>query len=165
LGSRPALYRIMPNLAVAIGEGVVALAPDDEEDIGRAEEMKELLSCLGTVEILPERYFDVVTAVAGSGPGFLAVVIEGLEDGAVRSGLSREVARAFVRQTALGAALLLMESTASAAELKDRVSSPGGTTIAGLAVLEDRGVRGALVRAVEAATDRGKQLRTEARRG
>jgi pyrroline-5-carboxylate reductase len=165
LGPGPRVFRIMPNLAVAIQEGAVALAPEEGADDPSVEDVRTLFSCLGTVEVLAEKYFDVVTAVAGSGPGFLAVVVEGLEDGAVRSGLPRDVARAFVRQTTLGTARLLMGSTESAAELKDRVSSPGGTTIAGLAVLEDRGVRGALVRAVEEATERGKQLRAEARRG
>ncbi|MHB1343062.1 MAG: pyrroline-5-carboxylate reductase [Thermoleophilia bacterium] len=162
-GPAPLLFRIMPNLAVAVGEGVVALAAEEGPADGAAAEshlhaLRSLFGCLGVVEILGERYFDVVTAVTGSGPGFLALVLEGLEDGAVRAGLPRQVARAFVRQTAAGTAKLLQEGTASAAELKDRVSSPGGTTIAGLAVLEDRGVRGALLRAVEAAADRGRQL-------
>lgn len=162
-GPSPLLFRIMPNLAVAVGEGVVALAAEEGlADAGAVEghlhALRSLFGCLGVVEFLGERYFDVVTAVTGSGPGFLALVLEGLEDGAVRAGLPRQVARAFVRQTAAGTAKLLQEGTSSAAELKDRVSSPGGTTIAGLAVLEDRGVRGALLRAVEAAADRGRQL-------
>lgn len=162
-GPSPLLFRIMPNLAVAIGEGVVALAAEERPtDAGSVEAhvvaLRALFGCLGAVEILDEQYFDVVTAVTGSGPGFLAVVLEGLEDGAVRAGLPRHVARGFVRQTAVGTARLLQEGSGSAAELKDQVSSPGGTTIAGLAVLEDRGVRGALLRAVEAAAERGRQL-------
>lgn len=158
VGVSPKLYRIMPNLAVAVGEGVVALAPEDGTDKGALERVRSLFSCLGSVEILSEEYFDAVTAVAGSGPGFLAVVFEALEDGAVRSGLARSVARVFVRQTALGTARMLMDMPGSAAELKDKVTSPGGTTIAGLGILEDRGVRGALIRAVEAATERGSRL-------
>ena len=158
LGAGPDLYRIMPNLAVATGEGVIALAPDEGTPPERSAEVRSLFLGLGAVEILPEHLFDVVTAVAGSGPGFLALVLEGLEDGAVRGGLPRVVARRFVRQMARGTAGLLLTDQGSAAALKDRVSSPGGTTIAGLAVLEDRGVRGALLRAVEAATERGRQL-------
>lgn len=167
-GPSPVLFRIMPNLAVAIGEGVVALAveersaqePSAQDPSAEAHlpALRSLFGCLGVVEVLGENYFDVVTAVTGSGPGFLALVLEGLEDGAVRAGLPRHVARAFVRQTAVGTAKLLREETGSAADLKDRVSSPGGTTIAGLAVLEDRAVRGALLRAVEAAADRGRGL-------
>lgn len=158
LGTGPDLYRIMPNLAVVSGEGVIALAPDEGTPPERTADLKSLLLGLGAVEVLPEDLFDVVTAVAGSGPGFLALVLEGLEDGAVRGGLPRVVARRFVRQMARGTAGLLLNDQDSAAALKDRVSSPGGTTIAGLAVLEDRGVRGALLRAVEAATERGRQL-------
>jgi len=158
LGAGPDLYRIMPNLAVATGEGVIALAPDEGTPPVRSEGVKGLFLDLGAVEVLPEHLFDVVTAVGGSGPGFLALVLEALEDGAVRGGLTRVVARRFVRQMARGTAGLLLDDPDSAATLKDRVSSPGGTTIAGLAVLEDRGVRGALLRAVEAATERGRQL-------
>jgi len=150
-GASPKLYRIMPNLAVAVGEGVVALASEDGTDGATVEGLRSLLSCLGSVEILSEEYFDAVTAVSGSGPAFLALVLEALEDGAVPSGLARSVARVFVRQTALGTARMLMDTPGSAAELKDKVTSPGGTTVAGLAVLEDRGVRGALLRAVPSA--------------
>jgi len=158
LGAGPYLYRIMPNLAVATGEGVIALAPDEGTPPERTVEVRSLLVGLGAVEVLPENLFDVVTAVGGSGPGFLALVLEALEDGAVRGGLTRVVARTFVRQMARGTSGLLLDDADSAAALKDRVSSPAGTTIAGLAVLEDRGVRGALLRAVEAATERGRQL-------
>lgn len=158
LGAGPALYRIMPNLAVALGEGVIALAPESGTSPERSAAIKALFARLGAVELLSEELFDVVTAVSGSGPGFLALVLEALEDGAVRGGLPRTVARRFVRQMARGTAGLLLDDPGSAAVLKDRVSSPGGTTIAGLAVLEDRGVRGAILRAVEAATERGRQL-------
>jgi pyrroline-5-carboxylate reductase len=158
LGAGPALYRIMPNLAVALGEGVIALAPESGTPPERSAAVKALFALLGAVELLSEELFDVVTAVGGSGPGFLALVLEALEDGAVQGGLPRTVARRFVRQMARGTAGLLLDDPGSAAVLKDRVSSPGGTTIAGLAVLEDRGVRGALLRAVEAATERGRHL-------
>ncbi len=158
LGPEATLYRIMPNLAVAVREGVVALAAEADADQASTAELLSLFSCLGSAQVLAEHYFDVVTAVSGSGPAFLAVVLEALEDGAVRSGLPRDVARVFVRQMATGTARMLMDTPGSAADLKDMVSSPGGTTMAGLAVLEDQGVRGALLRAVEAATERGRQL-------
>ena len=158
LDARCALFRVMPNLAVAYGEGVVALAPEEGTPPEAVTRMEHLLAGLGLVRALSEHHFDAVTALTGSGPGFLALVLEGLEDGGVQAGLPRDVARAFVQQTALGAALLLREESLSAATLKDRVSSPGGTTIVGLAILEDRGVRGALLRAVQAATERCRQL-------
>lgn len=152
------LFRIMPNLAVAYGEGVIALAPEEGTPPEAVSAVRRLFGGMGLVETLPEGYFDAVTALTGSGPGFLAVVLEGLEDGGVHSGLPRPVSRAFVQQMALGTARVLGEEGVSPANLKDQVASPGGTTIAGLAVLEDRGVRGALLRAVQAATERGRQL-------
>lgn len=152
------LFRVMPNLAVAHGEGVVAVAPEEGTAGEEVEALERLLAGLGLVRLVAENHFDAVTALTGSGPGFLALVLEGLEDGGVEAGLPREVARAFVQQTALGTAHLLREEGLAAAALKDRVSSPGGTTIAGLAVLEDRGVRGALLRAVQAAVERSRRL-------
>ncbi|OFW68388.1 MAG: hypothetical protein A2Y74_00300 [Actinobacteria bacterium RBG_13_63_9] len=89
--------------------------------------------------------------IASATTGFLAVALEGVEEGAVGAGLPRAAVRAFARQALLGTAVLMGSGTESPADLKDRVSSPGGTTIAGLAVLEDGGVRGALIRAVETA--------------
>jgi pyrroline-5-carboxylate reductase len=91
-------------------------------------------------------------SVAGTAMGLLTAALEGIEEGAVEAGLPRETAKGFVRQTALGTALLLARHQGSPADLKDQVASPAGTTIAGLAVLEDRAVRGAFIRAVEAAT-------------
>ncbi len=158
IGSGPSLLRMMPNMGVEVGEGVVALVGEEGSESGALDTLRGLLEGLGTVGVLPEQYFDVVTAVTGSGPGFLAVVLEGLEDGAVRAGLPRHLARPFVRQMALGTSRLLLDDAGPAAALKDQVSSPGGTTIAGLAILEDRGVRGAMIRAVEAAAERGRQL-------
>lgn len=158
LGEGPALCRIMPNLAVAVGEGVVALAPEEGVDQALISRLGELLAGLGRVEVLAEGLFDAVTALTASGPGFLALVLEGFEDGGVKAGLPRPVARVFTQQMALGAAQLLLGEELSPAALKDRVASPAGTTIAGIAVLEDRGVRGALLRAVEAAAQRGRQL-------
>jgi pyrroline-5-carboxylate reductase len=158
LGGEAGLARIMPNLAVGIGEGVVALAPEPGMPGDTVSRLLGLLGGLGRVELLAEDLFDAVTALTASGPGFLALALEGLEDGGVRSGLPRQVARVFAQQMALGAARLLLEEGLSPAALKDRVASPAGTTMAGLAVLEDRGVRGAFLRAVEAAAERGRSL-------
>lgn len=158
LGPGPGLVRIMPNLAVSLGDGVVAVAPEPGMPAERVESAAALFAGMGVVEVLPEDLFNAVTAVTGSGPGFLALLLEGLEDGAVRVGMPRAVARRFVRQMALGTSRLLAADEGSAAALKDRVSSPAGTTTAGLVVLEERAVRGALIRAVEAAVERGRQL-------
>jgi pyrroline-5-carboxylate reductase len=159
LGPGPALFRIMPNLGVELGEGVVALSPEPGTSVDATGSLVRLFACMGMVEALPEDMLDAVTALAGSSIGFLALALEGLEDGAVRVGMPRVTARAFTRQTALATALLLQRHQGSAADLKDQVASPGGTTIAGLAVLEDQGVRGAFMRAIEEATERSRRLR------
>jgi pyrroline-5-carboxylate reductase len=149
----------MPNLGVELGEGVVAISHEPGIAPEAVDSVQALLDCLGVVEVLPEDMFDAVTAVSGSSIAFLALALEGMEDGAVRVGMPRSTARSFVRQTALATALLLQRYPGSAADIKDQVSSPGGTTIAGLAVLEDKGVRGAFLRAIGEATERSRSMR------
>lgn len=158
-GPEPFVFRLMPNLGVELGEGVLALSTERGTPEDVIDSVQALFESLGIVEVLSEELFDAVTAVSGSSIAFLALALEGMEDGAVRVGMPRGTARTFVRQTALATALLLQRYPGSAADIKDQVSSPGGTTIAGLAVLEDRGVRGAFVRAIEEATERGRALR------
>ncbi len=158
-GPEPFIFRLMPNLGVELGEGVLALSTERGTPDDIIDQVQALFEPLGVVDILTEELFDAVTAVSGSSIAFLALALEGMEDGAVRVGMPRATARTFVRQTALAAALLLQRYPGSAADIKDQVSSPGGTTIAGLAVLEDRGVRGAFVRAIEEATEKGRSLR------
>jgi pyrroline-5-carboxylate reductase len=160
IGAGPTVYRIMPNLGVAIGDGVVALSGEKTASAEQLEQMRALFEGMGTAEIVSEDQLDAVTAVAGSSIAYLALALEGMEDGAVKVGMPRGTARRMVRQTAVAAARLLLAQAGSAADLKDQVSSPGGTTIAGLAVLEEQGVRGAFLRAVEAATERAAECRT-----
>jgi pyrroline-5-carboxylate reductase len=162
-GNAASVFRIMPNLGVEMGQGVVAVATETVTKAEITERILELLAPLGLVELMTEDLFDAITAVSGSSIAFLALALEGLEDGAVRVGLPRPTARAFVRQTALAGSLLLQRHPGSAADVKDQVSSPAGTTIAGLAVLEDAGVRGAFLRAVEEAAERARALRDAAR--
>jgi pyrroline-5-carboxylate reductase len=159
VGPGPALLRIVPNLGVELGEGVVVLSPEPGTDADLVRRTAELFACLGVVEVLAEDALDAVAAVAGSSIGFLALALEGVEEGAVSLGLPRATAQVFVRQMALAAALLLRSHTGSPADLKDQVASPGGSTIAGLAVLEDAGVRGAFIRAIEEAAERSRRLR------
>ena len=108
---------------------------------------------------MPDEGAGVTSAIAGSAAGSLAAALAGIEEGAVEAGLPRDTARVFVRQTALGTALLLDDHPGSPADLKDQVASPGGTTIAGLAVLEDQGVRGAFIRALEMTAGRERRER------
>jgi pyrroline-5-carboxylate reductase len=122
------------------------------------EVARRIFESVGRVLVLPESKMDAVTALSGSGPGFVALIIEGLADGGVAAGLPRDVALMLAAQTVLGTARLMLERELHPGVLKDMVASPGGTTIAGLAALERAGVRGALIDAVLAATARSEEL-------
>lgn len=150
------LVRTMPNLAVRHGAGLVAIATRGLED-ERTGDLADLLSPLGSVVPLPESLFAVATALVGSGPGLVALVAEGLEEGAVAAGLTRAQAREMVGAVLGGTAALLADGTDPAA-LRQRVSSPAGTTIAGVAVLERGAVRAHMADAVLAAARRAKEL-------
>lgn len=150
------LVRTMPNLAVRHGAGIVAMASEGLDD-ARAARVAELLAPLGAVVPLPESLFSAATALAGSGPGLVAVVAEGLEEGAVAAGLTRAQAREMVGAVLGGTAALLADGT-DPALLRQRVSSPAGTTIAGVAVLERGAVRAHMADAVLAAARRADEL-------
>jgi pyrroline-5-carboxylate reductase len=147
-----ALIRTMPNLAVRHGAGIVVVATRGLDE-AREEAALALLRPLGAVVPLPESLFAAATALAGSGPGLVAVVAEGLEEGAVAAGLTRGQAREMVQAVLAGTAALLEDGT-DPALLRQRVSSPGGTTIAGVAVLERGAVRAHVADAVRAAAER-----------
>lgn len=158
LNGHEKLVRAMPNTPAIVGEGATALAPApgaSEEDVQHAE---RLLAAAGCVVRVDERALDAVTGLSGSGPAYVFVAIEALSDAGVRAGLARDVATRLAAQTLLGAAKLLLETGEHPGKLKDMVTSPGGTTIAGIAALERHGFRNALMAAVEAATARSKEL-------
>jgi pyrroline-5-carboxylate reductase len=135
--------------AIARGQGLEA------DDLETAE---ELFRAVGKVVVLDESLMDAVTGLSGSGPAYVAIVIEALADGGVKEGLDRDAAQRLAIQTVLGAAQLARDSGAHPAQLKDRVASPGGTTIAGIAALEAGGIRTTLIKAVEQATLRSREL-------
>jgi pyrroline-5-carboxylate reductase len=151
-----ALARTMPNLAVRHGAGIVALATRGLDE-GREAELLAFLRPLGAVVPLPESIFGAATALAGSGPGLLALVAEGLEEGAVAAGLGRPQARELTAAVLAGTAALLADGT-DPAVLRQRVSSPAGATIAGLAVMERGAVRAHIADAVLAAARRASEL-------
>jgi pyrroline-5-carboxylate reductase len=155
------IVRAMPNTPSTIREGVTALAYEatlSEQDSATA---RALFEPVGKVVVVTERLMDVVTGLSGSGPAYVFVMIEALADGGVKMGLPRETALLLAAQTVAGAARLVMESHEHPGVLKDRVASPGGTTIAGLHELERGRVRGTLISAVEAAARRSAELGVE----
>jgi pyrroline-5-carboxylate reductase len=159
VGPGPALFRVVVDPGIGSRSGVTILCPEMGTAQATVGSIARLLACTGLVAIVPEDMVEAATAVTGSSIGFLALALEGLEDGAVNAGLPRDTARAFVSQTALSTAMLLQNHSGSPADLKDQVASPAGTTTAGLAVLEDQAVRGAYIRVMERATERKRTLR------
>jgi pyrroline-5-carboxylate reductase len=152
------LVRVMPNTPCLLGasaSGYSAAQGATAEDLALVD---RLLNTVGRAFRLPEPLLDAVTGLSGSGPAFVYLMIEALSDGGVRVGLPREVATVLAAQTVLGSARMVLETGLHPGALKDRVASPGGTTIAGLHALERAGVRGALMDAVEAATCRAQEL-------
>ena len=152
------VIRVMPNTPCLVGRGVSVLASSPSVTQADRERVLRIFAAVGTAHEVAEHLLDAVTAVSGSGPGYVALLIEALADGGVKAGLPRPLALALAVETFGGTAALISETGDHPAVVKDRVSSPGGTTIAGLAVLEREGVRGALVDAVAAATARAAAL-------
>lgn len=152
------IVRAMPNTPSTIREGVTALAfgagllPED------AATARALFESVGKVVEVAERHMDVVTGLSGSGPAYVYVMIEALTDGGVKMGLPRETAQLLAAQTVAGAARLVVDSHVHPAILKDRVASPGGTTIAGLHALDQGRFRASIMSAVEAASVRSSEL-------
>jgi pyrroline-5-carboxylate reductase len=152
------LIRVMPNTPALVLEGVTAIAKADGLEPDDLDTAGEIFSAVGRVVVLDETQMDAVTGLSGSGPAYVAIVIESLADGGVRMGLDRITAMTLATQTVLGAAKLLLETGLHPGALKDMVSSPGGTSIAGIAALEEGGIRTTFIKAVERATERSREL-------
>lgn len=152
------VIRVMPNTPCLVGAGAAGycLGSGASDDDGKL--VGNLLNSVGVAFALPESQLDAVTGLSGSGPAFVFQMIEALSDGGVRVGLPRNVATQLAAQTLLGAAKMVLETGEHPGVLKDKVASPGGTTIAGLHALELGKLRGTLMDAVKAATDRSKEL-------
>ncbi len=153
-----AVIRAMPNTPATVGAGITAIAHGSHTSEVDIEQAKNIFQAVGEVVEVPESLMDAVTGVSGSGPAYVAIMVEALADGGVAAGLPRTTAYELALQTVLGTAQLLHGSKIHPGELKDRVTSPGGTTIAGIASLERSGFRSALIEAVIAATERSRQL-------
>jgi pyrroline-5-carboxylate reductase len=152
------LVRAMPNTPAVIQEGVTALSGCKGLALERLKVAQGLFESVGKVVVVDESLMDAVTGLSGSGPAYVYLAIEALIDGGVRVGLPRNIAHILAVQTVLGAAKMVKETGEHPALLKDRVTSPGGTTIAGIQRLEEGGLRATLIEAVEAATYRSSQL-------
>ncbi len=150
--------RLMPNIPALVGEAMIALTHENDVSDEEVADVKEMLSKAGSVESVPENLMDCVTGISGSGPAYGFVFIEALADAAVKLGMPRKQAYIYAAQTLKGAAAMVLETGKHPASLKDDVCSPGGTTIAGVAALEQYGFRHAVIEAAVAATERSAEL-------
>lgn len=152
------VIRVMPNTPALVGAGASAFSRGKLAGDAQAETAMALLSAVGLAYEVKESLLNAVTGLSGSGPAYLYLAIEALADGGVRNGLPRDVAQSLAAQTVLGAAKMVLETGEHPGQLKDRVTSPGGTTIAALATLEAAGFRSALIEAVTVAAKRAGEL-------
>jgi pyrroline-5-carboxylate reductase len=158
LGGEVPVVRAMPNTPALIGAGAAAIAPGSRAGEGDLAWAESILSAVGVVVRVPEELLDAVTGLSGSGPAYVFLVAEALIEAGVLAGLPREVSATLANQTLLGAARLLTETGEGPEALRAMVTSPGGTTVAGLRALEQAGMRAAFLDAVLAATKRSEEL-------
>jgi len=156
--TQKSVIRAMPNTPAQVGAGITAIALGKLVEPAQKLIAEQIFGAVGEVIEVPEVLLDAVTGLSGSGPGYVALMIEALADGGVAAGLPRAIAMQLAIQTVLGTSQMLKETGLHPAELKDRVTSPGGTTIAGIAQLEKSGVRSGIIEAVIAAARRAKEL-------
>ncbi|MBI5286200.1 MAG: pyrroline-5-carboxylate reductase [Deltaproteobacteria bacterium] len=153
------LIRVMPNTPARVQEGAIGICPASDVSDEAMAVARAIFEAVGKVVVVEkEELMDAVTGLSGSGPAYIFLILEALSDGGVKVGLPRKTATLLAIQTVLGSARLALVSGKHLGELKDMVTSPGGTTIAGLKKLEDGGVRAAIMEAVEAATRRSREL-------
>jgi len=148
----------MPNIPCVVGAGAAGYAGGAHATAQDLEHVGSILNSFGVATAVEEKYLDAVTGLSGSGPAYVFLFMEALADGGVQAGLARDVALKLAMQTVYGAARMALESSKHLGELKDEVASPGGTTIAGLYALEQKGFRGAVMDAVVKATERSREL-------
>ncbi len=152
------VLRVMPNTPALLGQGASGLAPGLNASADDLAWAQGLLQSVGSVAVVTEAQLDAVTGLSGSGPAYYFLIAEAMVDAGVAAGLPRATAKLLAHQTMAGAAAMLMAGDKPASELRGDVTTPNGTTAAGLRVLEQRGVRGALIDAVAAAADRSAEL-------
>ncbi|MBN2038556.1 MAG: pyrroline-5-carboxylate reductase [Spirochaetes bacterium] len=158
LNSSAEIIRIMPNMPALIGEGMSVISSGENASETSIATANAIFSCIGKVLVLPEKMMDAVTAMSGSGPAYAFTMIQGMADGGVKAGLSRKDSLLLAAQTLLGAAKMVIESGEDPIVLRDKIASPGGTTIEAIHILEKAGFSGILMDAVEGAKNKSEKL-------
>ncbi len=158
LGAGVRVVRVMPNMPALIGEGAAAIAPGRCATEADLKQTRQIFDAVGIAVEVKEELMDAVTGLSGSGPGYIFLIVEAFQDAGIRVGLPRETALKLISQSLLGAAKLCLLGEKPPAELRAMVTSPGGTTLAGLKVMEEGNLREILMAAVEAATNRSAEL-------
>ena len=156
LGGKIPVIRAMPNIAVVVGEGMIAISRGQNSSTEHIALAEKIFSSTGKVAIVDEKDLDAVTALSASGPAYIFTIIEALIDGGVTVGLERDISTLLATQTTLGAAKMILETREHPAKLRDMVTTPGGTTVEGLLELEKKKVRAALIEAVIKATEKSR---------
>jgi len=158
LGDPQKIIRVMPNTPSLVREGMSVIAANKATDDETLEHIKEIFSKIGRVIIMSEKYMDAVTGVSGSGPAYVFTFIQAMADGAVKMGIPRKEALLLSAQTVLGAAKMALQEGINPIELRDGVTSPGGTTIEAVHILEERGFAGIIMSAIEAAAKKSRNM-------
>jgi pyrroline-5-carboxylate reductase len=158
LGNPAKIVRVMPNICISIAEGALGVTTNSLLSTEDRQEIIKLLSPLGSVAEVTEDQMNAVTALSGSGPAFVLAFLDALIDGGVRMGLPRDKARVLAVQTMKGTIDMLEKENLHPAVMKEAITSPGGTTIAGLVILEEKGFKGTIIRSLEAAQARAEEL-------
>ena len=157
-GKQVKLVRTMPNTPAMVGEGVTAVCPSDAVTKEELQKVLTYLECCGIAEVMSEHLLDAVVSVSGSSPAYVFMFIEALADGAVRDGIPRSQAYRLAAQAVLGSAKMVLETGKHTGELKDMVCSPAGTTIQAVRVLEEKGLRSAVIEAQTACVKKAKGI-------
>ena len=154
----PRILRTMPNTPAMVSEGAFAFCSDNDFTEDELAAVRSICEAIGIVELIPEHLIDAACALNGGGPAYIAMFIEAMADGGVKQGLPRATAYRLAAQTCLGTAKMILEKDIHPGQLKDMVTSPGGTTIEGCEALEKGGMRGAVIECINAATEKSKKL-------
>ena len=158
IGGDKKIVRVMPNTPALYGAGMAGISVNKNVSESETEEVLSMYRSFGKAEAVPESLMDIVTGVSGSGPAYVFMFIEAMADAAVRGGMPRSQAYVFAAQTVLGSAKMVLDSGKHPGELKDMVCSPGGTTIEAVSVLEEKGMRSAVMSAIKACAEKSAKL-------